>query len=370
MNFTIGHQQRILRACSRVKHPEWVGAAIVCLGIWLGGTLGANAVTAGAAVLEERMEATSSGPDHLSAVERLLVAFEAQRGGKVAPGETGRVGLKVYTNSGPGLSTPVDLVRGLIEALVARGFGRENVFILDRSLHQLRASGFVTELQEEGQYFEGHPVYVLESGKHYNDIWFYESPLPPRRESELASRPGRFSYEADVTDRYSYLPVPLLLEVDFWINLPVYSDHPVLGINGALVNATLWNSSNTTRFFQSESSGAAAVAEMAAIPELADGWLFSLVSLERYQFIGGPLFRSLYTATEPVLLLGADPVALDSRMYRRINDRRRERGFDEMEAGWTLLDYAAQLRLGRSEHSEGPYRRGGEREGSPEGGGE
>ena len=328
---------------------------MICLAAWLATGLWAGAVTPGAPVLEERMEGASRA-DHLAAVERLLVAFEAQRGESVAPGETGRVGLKVYTNSGPGLSTPVDLVRGLIGALGERGFAAENIFILDQSLHQLRASGFVTELKEHEQNFEGHPVYALESGKHFSDTWFYESPLPPRRESELG-RPGRFSYEPDLTDRYSYLAAPLLLEVDFWINLPVYTDHPVLGINGALVNATLWNSSNTTRFFQSAASGAAAVAEMAAIPELADGWLFSLVSLERYQFIGGPVFRSLYTATKPVLLLGADPVALDSRMFRKINERRRERGFDEADIGWTLLDYAAQLRLGRAEPPEGPHRR-------------
>lgn len=317
-------------------------------GGWLISGSNLEAVTPGAPILEERMEGVSQ-EDYRAAVERLLVAFEGQRGAPLVPGEKGKVGLKLYTNSGPGLATPVPLVRGLIEGLVQRGFARENVFLIDQSLHKMRASGFVPEWSEGKGSFDGHPVYVLEAKDHYDDRWFYESPLPPRRGAGLVAGQGQFNYEPDPTDRHSYLPTPLLLEVDFWINLPIYSDHPVLGINGALVNATLWNSSNTSRFLQSEASGAAAVAEMAAIPELEEGWVFSLVSLESYQFVGGPVFRSLYTAGEPVILLGADPVALDSRMLGKINERRKEGGFGDLEQGLSLLDYATQLRLGRPE---------------------
>lgn len=348
MNFTIGHRKRLLRTTRSVKRPELIVLTALFLSGFFTAASPALAIQPGAPILEKQMDGFSPESYH-EAVEGLLADFEAQRGEKIRPGSQGRVGLKVYTNSGAGLATPLPLVRGLIEALVERGFEPENIFLVDKSLHRLRQSGFLTDLSDGQTRFGKHPVYILETGEFYDEIWYYDSPLPPRREAGVGIRRGQFNYEPDSTDRHSYLAAPLLLDVDFWINLPVYTDHPVLGINGALVNATLWNASNTSRFFHSEASGAGAVAEMAAIPELAEKWLFSLVSLERYQFIGGPVFRSLYTASEPVVLLGADPVALDSRMFRKINDQRARHRFDELEEGLTLLEYAAQLGLGRPE---------------------
>ena len=140
---------------------------------------------------------------------------------------------------------------------------------------------------------------VLESGRYYDSVWFYDSPLPVafrpdycrRRKCEgRAERPRPLS-----RIRKSFLATPLFLDADFWINLPVYTDHPVLGVNGALVNATLWNASNTARFFRSPANAPAAVAEMSAIPELRETWMFTIASLQIYQYIGGPWFDSLYT---------------------------------------------------------------------------
>ena len=43
-------------------------------------------------------------------VEALIARYETDTGKRIEPGEKGRVGLKVYTDSGPGLATPVPLV--------------------------------------------------------------------------------------------------------------------------------------------------------------------------------------------------------------------------------------------------------------------
>ena len=286
--------------------------------------------------------------DYSTGVERLLADFEETRGHALEPGATGRVGLKVYTQSGPGLATPRELVRALVASLERRGFQREDIFLVDQSRYRLLQAGFLDRAGAND--FEGSPVYVLETGAHYDGDWHYESPLPPRTDFRRMMLPGlgiSGEDEAFGVDRLSYLPFPLMHEVDFWINLPRYTDHPTLGVNGALVNATLLNASNTGRFLNSRATGPAAAAEMAAIPELREGWVLNLTTLEPFQFIGGPGFRSLYTVTKPVLWMSADPVLLDALMAEEINRQRKKRGFSEL-GFLPLLDFAEQLGVGRN----------------------
>ena len=283
------------------------------------------------------------------AVEKILRAYETDREDAFADRPTGVVALKVYTAGGPGLATPPNLVRALIAALEERGYARENQRIVDLRAFSLRESGFLPPLSEGGDTFFGVPVVALESGQYYEREYFYESPLPPRT-SPLAGRGlggEGLEEEAQGEDRKSFLPVNLLFEVDFWINLPVVSDHPHLGLSGALVNGTLWNASNTFRFFRSRSSGPVAVANLAAIPELRETWRLNLVSLERGQFIGGPRFHSLYTFQEPLLVASNDPVALDTWLIDRINRARRQAGFRLLPRQLPYLLYAEQLGVGR-----------------------
>ncbi len=310
------------------------------------------------AVLQPVFESPLKGfteADYATAVDALFTRFEQMTGRRLVPGKKGKVGLKIYSDSGPGLATPIPLVQAVIAALQERGFKPENIFIVGLSSLRMRFAGYLPSLVTGKSVFEGHPIYVLESGKFYSPTWFYDSPLPTRFDPILNERAaekaaGGVAQTTVAQDRKSFLDTPLFLDADFWINLPVYTDHPVLGINGALVNATLWNASNTLRFFRSPANAPAAVAEMAAIPELRRSWIFTIVSLERYQFIGGPYFNSLYTLSEPRLWLSADPVMLDALMLKRIDQGRLQAGFKEIDSdGLRMLQYAEQLGVGLDE---------------------
>jgi hypothetical protein len=301
-------------------------------------------------------------PDHYTAaVEALLQRFEERVGRRLTPGEKAKVGLKIYAESGPGLETPQPLVRAVIEALMRRGYAREDIFLVGLNQQRLRMTGYLPTDPRLAPPFAGHPFYVLESGRYYDPVWFYDSPLPSRFDPILSGRQDRapdYDLErlaptdsmvrADLdADRKSFLATPLFLDADFWINLPVYTDHPALGVNGALANATLWNASNTSRFFRSTRSAPAALAEMAAIPELRQTWAFSLASLEQWQFVGGPAYNALYTRGEPRLWLGSDPVRMDALMLERIDAARRAAGFDSISEEIRTLEFAETLGLGK-----------------------
>jgi hypothetical protein len=311
-------------------------------------TLKANPPAAPKEPVWEAQLQNFDAPIYEREVENLITQFEASTGHRLVPGPKKKVGLKVYADSGAGLATPHALVHAVIASLERRGFDRSGIFLVGLNQLRLRMTGYLPSLATGETAFKGHPVYVLESGRYYDPVWFYDSPLPQRfdpifAESQTRDVPNNSTKDED---RKSFLATPLFLDADFWINLPVYTDHPVLGVNGALVNATLWNASNTARFFRSPASAPAAVAEMSAIPELRATWAFTIVSLERYQFIGGPFFNSLYTVSEPTLWLSTDPVLLDSLMLQRINKWRKRTGFQPVSEEIRTLDFAEQLGVG------------------------
>jgi len=281
-------------------------------------------------------------------VEALITTFERSTGRKLAPGAKRKVGLKIYADSGPGIATPIPLVKAVISALERRGFQHQNIFLVGLNALRLRMTGYLPSLVSGETPFRGNPVYVLESNRYYDPVWFYDSPLPQRFDPIFAQQQtqGVPNTSTKDEDRKSFLATPLFLDADFWINLPVYTDHPTLGINGALVNATLWNASNTARFFRSPGNAPAAVAEMSAIPELRETWMFTLASLERFQFIGGPFFNSLYTASEPRLWLSTDPVMLDALVRDRFNALRKQSGFGPVDEEIRTLEFAETLGVG------------------------
>lgn len=287
-------------------------------------------------------------PTYERQVERLITVFEQSSGRKLVPGPKRKVGLKIYADSGPGLATPIPLVKAVIASLKRRGFEHSEIFLVGLNALRLRMTGYLPSLVSGQTPFFGIPVYVLESGRYYDPVWFYDSPLPQRFDPIFAQEQtkGVSPTTTKDEDRKSFLATPLFLDADFWINLPVYTDHPTLGINGALVNATLWNASNTARFFRSPANAPAAVAEMSAIPELRQTWMFTLASLQHYQFIGGPFFNSLYTVSEPLVWLSNDPVMLDALIRDRMNGLRRKQGFEPVDEEIRTLEFAETLGVG------------------------
>ena len=294
----------------------------------------------------------AEGSLYYTEVESLLAAYEAQVGKPLKVGDRGKVALKINTRGGKGLSTPLQLIRAMVEVLEKRGYERESIILVDYSSHTLRLAGVMPPLSQSDAQFEGSPVVALDSGDFYDSAWFYDSPLPPalQQEPQLIGDARRsMQLEEGAQARKSFLPRPLIFDVDFWINLAVGVDDPALGVDGVLANATLWNVSNSRRFLINQATASAAVAEIAAVPELEERLVLNFVSLERYQFIAGPFFNSIYTRSEPRLWMSSDPVALDRLIYDRMNAMRLLEGFPEIQPLPKQLPFAASLGLGEYE---------------------
>jgi hypothetical protein len=281
-----------------------------------------------------------SDKDYRSAVEAVFADYELRLGRKLAPGPKRHVGLKVMTEVA-GLTTPPGLVRAVVAALEARGYAAADLFIVDQSESKLHAAGFLPLNAVSGEgVFDGVQVIALERGRYYSLKWSYDSNAPAPDLLEQVADHEKYDWKIAPTSRQSLLPVPLLLDVDFWINLPVGVEYGDIGPAGALINATLWTCSNTQRFFQSPDIGAKAIAEIATVPEFARGWALSLLSLERFQCAGGPLFNSLYSDSEPLLLASPNPVMLDKLLWDRINLSRQSRDLPALDRP-AYLDYAS-----------------------------
>ncbi len=294
----------------------------------------------------------AEGSLYYTEVESLVEAYEEEVGKPLKVGERGQVALKINTRGGKGISTPLQLIRAMIEVLEQRGYARESILLVDYSSHTMRLAGVMPPLSQSKAQFEGCPVVALDSGDFYDADWFYDSPLPPalQQEPQLIGDARRsMQLEEGAQARKSFLPRPLIFDVDFWVNLAVGVDDPALGIDGVLANATLWNVSNSRRFLVNQATASAAVAEIAAIPELEERLVLNFVSLERYQFIAGPFFNSIYTRSEPRLWMSSDPVALDRLLYDRINAMRLLEGFPEIQPLPKQMPFAASLGLGEFE---------------------
>lgn len=291
-----------------------------------------------------------SEPDYRQGVEDLLAAYEQAGGKPLVPGSKGRVAIKLYTESGAGLTTPPALTKAVIAALQKRGFAPEQIYLVGLREDNLRSSGYLPPIGAEDQtpVFAGARVHALDSGEYYNNLWFYDSNLPSRQALAAAAqrREDLFNFQPDPEERKSYLNTLLFLESDFWINLPVAADNAALGVSGALANASLWNISNNERFFDSPANAPVAAAEISAIPELRETWALTILSLESYQYLGGPRFNAVYTGRERRLWMSANPVALDFLMWQRFKPLRARYGYPENTPEPPLFQYASSLGLG------------------------
>jgi hypothetical protein len=280
--------------------------------------------------------------DYGPAVEKTLGEFESRTGLSLRPAALKKCGLKITSESGVGLSTPKSLVRAVSAALMRRGFSHRSISVCDTRQESLRQAGFLPDAKSAEQSFEGFPVVAWETQA---VAWARDSQF--RYENQVLPKPGTPNVpwgDAHV----SVLPKTLMDEVDFWINLPVLTDSKSLGVHGAMASASLGNMVNAERFLENPANAAKAAVEVCAIPKLARRNVLTILSLERFQVLGGPTFDAGWCRSEKTLLSSANPVIIDFVGLQKINAGRSASGIDTIhpEPPIFATANAGEIRLG------------------------
>jgi hypothetical protein len=189
-------------------------AAIAGLGAPIAAQVAQPPAPAERSVIWEVMLHDFSESDYAGAVEAILSEYETTSGRRLRPGDRGKVGLKIYSDSGPGLSTPPALVKGVIAALERRGYRDSDILLVGLNQLRLRLTGFLPSLSSGRSTFRDHPVFVLESGRFYASEWFYDSPLPTRFDPTVLQTSTVDPEVPDTeSDRTSFLATPFLRAV-------------------------------------------------------------------------------------------------------------------------------------------------------------
>ena len=315
--------------------------AFLALLLNLGGAA-ARAATDPKLLLIEQKLGGFQDRDYAVAVEKTLGEFEGRTGLSLRPGELKRCGLKLSSEGGAGLATPKPLVRAITAALLRRGFAQGAITLCDAKPENLRQAGFLPSLSSQADTFEGFPVLAWET---LAPGWAADSRL--RYENQVLPRPGTPNVPWGDA-RVSILPKTLVDEVDFWINLPVLSDSPSLGVHGAMAAASIGNMANAERFFDNPFNASKAAVEVCAIPKLSKRNVLTMLSLERYQVLGGPGFDASWCRSEKTLLGSANPVIIDFIGLQKINSARAASGIATIhpEPPIFAAANAGEIRLG------------------------
>ena len=213
----------------------------------------------------------------------------------VRPGEC--VGLKINCLAGRGASTTVKLVEVVTERLQQAGIS--NIVVWDRLNSDLESAGFRIGSVRPGVQFIG------------NDAAGYED---------------RLSIYGNVG---SLLARTLTRTCDAVISLPVLKDHGIAGMTFALKNF-FGAIHNPNKYHLTV--GDPYVADVNMLPPIRQKVRLHIGDATAVQYEGGPSYMPQWSWRFNGLVVGTDPVALDTVGWQLIEQKRAEEGMKSLAA--------------------------------------
>ena len=281
-------------------------------------------------------------------VGRLLCALT----GKPTPGQamgslvgpTDRVGIKIATRGGPHLCTHRPVVDALADALRDAGVPPDHIVVWDRNEADLRAAAYLDPAAPRG-----YRVDWVRPGTGYDrEAWFL-APVVGRLiwgDLLFAERKGD---RPDPLSGRSHFPLVLTRGLTKIVNVMALSHSSGIGVGGAVANLTVAHVDNWRRFLTRPGAGDPALAEALLAPPLRGRVVLHLMDGLVAQYAGGPDFAAQYALGWGELAASLDPVALDERALRLIDEWRARANLEPVRPQTGYLDAAVALGLGSRE---------------------
>lgn len=225
------------------------------------------------------------------------------------------VGLKINPSGAPACCTSPEIVREVIRGLQSVGVPDRNVVIFDRYGYEMDIGSYQT-LVPAGVRVEG-----IQNSFHDDTGYDPNVYCDARFFVEWETR----SYMASLVSR----------DLTKIINLPTMKDHSAAGVTGCLKNLGYGTFNNVARSHRAPYSFTdPLIGVMCATEPLRSKAVLHVMDGTRVVWHGGPLTQVQdFIAPAGTLLIGTDPVAMDTVELRAIERKRKEEGAPSV---WSL----------------------------------
>lgn len=218
------------------------------------------------------------------------------------------VGIKINCLAGKGISTSRELVDAIIEGLRSAGVFDRNIIIWDRANRDLEKAGYSIQTDRNRVKCYGNDQFGYTSN-------FYES-------GEIGS----------------HLSNILVHQCTAIINVPILKDHGIVGMTNALKN--FFGAIHNPNKYH-DNRGDPYIADVYMLPDIRSKVRLTITDALTAQYEGGPPFMPQWTWHHNSLIVGFDPVAIDTIGWDIIEQKRKEKGLPTLAASGRAPTYIA-----------------------------
>ncbi len=232
------------------------------------------------------------------AMEKLFDVTKSEKAWKRLFSKDDVVGIKINCLAGKGISTHQEVVEAIIEGLRSAGVSERNIIIWDRANRDLEKAGYQIRTNRNGIKCYG------------NDQFGYTSEL----------------YEYG--EAGSHLSNILVHQCTAIINVPILKDHGIAGMTNALKN--FFGAIHNPNKYH-DNNGDPFIADVNMLSEIRSKVRITITDALTAQYEGGPPFMPQWAWNYNGILVGFDPVAIDTIGWDIIEQKRKENGLPTLK---------------------------------------